>query len=261
MSAKDIFLRPITASEGNECIKRIHYSHSYCRNSQVHIGVFYQGVLEGALQFGPSLDRRKILGLVTGTKWNEVLELNRLAFSDNLPRNSESRAISISLKMLKKHAPQLKWILSFADGTQCGDGTIYRASGFVLTGIKKNTTIWEMDGEKFTNLSYRLGAGVAQRVNRATGKSSEVKTGASTMRHVTAAGGKPMPGFQLRYIYFLDPAYRARLSVPEIPFSAIAEAGAKMYKGKRGGSIDSDATGPQSVEGGASPTPPLQTET
>ena len=42
-----------------------------------------------------------------------------------------------------------------------------------------------------------------------------------------------VPGFQLRYIYFIDKKWRKRLTVPEIPFSAIDEAGAGMYRGKR----------------------------
>lgn len=41
-----------------------------------------------------------------------------------------------------------------------------------------------------------------------------------------------LSGFQLRYVYFLDKSYRKRLTVPELPFSAIDEAGAGMYKGQ-----------------------------
>lgn len=37
----------------------------------------------------------------------------------------------------------------------------------------------------------------------------------------------------LRYLYFIDKSARARLTVPEIPFSAIDEAGAGMYLGQR----------------------------
>lgn len=48
--------------------------------------------------------------------------------------------------------------------------------------------------------------------------------------YVKAVGGTILPGFQLRYIYFIDPAYRSRLKVPEIPFSRIDEMGAGMYK-------------------------------
>ena len=78
------------------------------------------------------------------------------------------------------------------------------------------------------------------------------------MKAYQDAGFEPLPGFQLRYIYFLDPSYRARLTVPELPYSEIERRGAGMYKGvKRGrGEIDN---APQSNEetGGASPTRPL----
>ena len=43
----------------------------------------------------------------------------------------------MSIKLLRKYAPQIKWIVSFADACSCGDGTIYRASNFVLTASRK----------------------------------------------------------------------------------------------------------------------------
>ena len=91
-NAKDILIQPISAKDANAIVKRFHYSGKVVNNSQLHFGVFYQGRCEGAMQFGPSLDKRKIQGLVAGTQWHEFLELNRIAFSDKLPRNSESRA-------------------------------------------------------------------------------------------------------------------------------------------------------------------------
>lgn len=243
-SAKDIVLKPISAQEANALVKRVHYSGKVVNNSQLHIGVYYNGKLEGAMQFGPSLDKRKIQGLVEGTGWNEFIELNRMAFSDTLPRNSESRAIGIAMRMLKKHAPHLKWVISFADGTQCGDGTIYRASGFVLTGIKENSTLGVFDGRVVSDFTMQKG------------------------KYILANGGKAaapkgfeyLSGYQLRYIYFLDPTARERLTVPVIPFSEIERRGASMYRGKpitRAGSILADATAIHAAEGGAAPTPAL----
>ena len=46
-------------------------------------------------------------------------------------------------------------------------------------------------------------------------------------------GATPIPGFQLRYIYFIDKSKRKDLTVPEIPFSKIDELGAGMYKGEK----------------------------
>ena len=47
------------------------------------------------------------------------------------------------------------------------------------------------------------------------------------------SGAKILEGHQLRYIYFIDKAYRKRLAVPEIPFSEIDKYGAGMYKGEK----------------------------
>lgn len=246
--AKDIVIKPIRAKDANRIVKALHYSGKVVNNSKVHFGVFLNSKCGGALQFGPSLDKRKTVGLVEGTLWNEFLELNRMALADWLPRNSESRAISVAMRLLKKHYPWLKWVVSFADACQCGDGTIYRASGFVLIGIKKNNQVWATpDGQRLLS-----------RVTVTKGKHVKENGGAS-MAAFAQAGWKPKRGFQLRYVYFLDPSARNRLTVPIIPFTEIERRGAGMYKGKPcAGSIDSDAPVVQTGEDGASLIPALQ---
>lgn len=162
-------------------------------NSQLHFGVYWQGKLEGCLQFGPSLDKRKMLDLVAGTQWHQFIELNRMAFSEALPRNSESRAIAICMKLIKKHAPQIKWVISFADATQCGDGTIYRASGFVLTSIKKNADLLLMpDGAVCHSIVFQ------DSQKASTDKRKYNKTpGVNSKKWATSIGAKPLEGFQL----------------------------------------------------------------
>lgn len=263
---KQIQINRIDSSSANAFVRRHHYSGKVASNSQLHFGAFLNGQLHGVMSFGPSLDKSKIQGLVAGTGWNEFIELNRMAFDEKLPRNSESRCISIALKLIRKNCPQIKWIISFADGTQCGDGTIYRASGFVLTGIKKNTTIWQApDGTIATDLSLRLGMrSSATRVSRQsmTMHKTQHFNGAASMKTFKDAGYKPLPGFQLRYIYFLDRSYIQKLAVPILPFSKIAEMGAAMYKGKniqRVGSLAAEQPGIIHPAGGGSiPTPTLQ---
>jgi hypothetical protein len=245
MSAKDIVLRPITSAEARKVVEREHYSGKTVQNSQLHIGVFYGGVLEGAMQFGPSLDKRKIAGLVRETGWHQFLELNRMAFSERLPRNSESRALGVAMRLIAKHAPQVKWVVSFADATQCGDGTIYRASGFLLTGIKSNNQVWELPDGK-----------VVSRTTMTKGQHTAGSSGAASMRAVVALGGKPIPGYQFRYIRFIDPTWRDRLTVPVVPFDKIPPE-CKMYRGSKMGGGPKGTGGDQPPDGGASPTPPL----
>jgi hypothetical protein len=269
-TAKDLLLKPITAADANRIVRSLHYSGKVVNNSQVHLGVFLDGRCGGALQFGPSLDKRKLVGLVEGTKWNEFIELNRMALADWLPHNGESRSLAVAMRILRKSYPWLKWVVTFADGAQCGDGTIYRAAGFVLTSIKRNDQIWQFPGGE---IATRMVATDTRRPQRGrllksagatfsrgdATKGGHIKeNGAASMRPFIDAGAKPIPGFQLRYLYFLDPTARERLTVPVLPYARIAECGAGMYRGKpRVGSAGSGTPAHQAGGGGANPTPAL----
>lgn len=209
--AKEIRVKVIPSKIANQFVKKHHYSGKVVTLSSLHFGAFLDKKLHGVMSYGPPMDKRNVLNLVKtnnigiNKKWNEMLELNRMAFNDYLPRNSESRCISISIKLIKKNAPQIKWLLSYSDATQCGDGTIYRASGFKLTQINKNGTIYKLAN----------GEVVAKR-----GDSKYNFTGA-----------KALKGFQNRYIYLIDK--KSKLNVEEISFSEIDKQGAGMYKGEK----------------------------
>ena len=212
---KEIDIRVIPASVANMFVKKHHYSGKVVPNSCLHFGAFLDGHLHGVLQYGPSMDKRQTIRLVEDTKWNEFLELNRMAFDDYLPRNSESYCIGATLRMIKKKAPHIKWVISFADGCSCGDGTIYRASNFVLTQIKKNNTIRvDENGNKISSMTITA---------HTTGnKQKELKENTKTL-----------DGYMFRYIYFLDKKCREKLTCEILPFSEIDKIGAGMYKGEK----------------------------
>ena len=68
-----------------------------------------------------------------------------------------------------------------------------------------------------------------------------------------------LKGFQLRYVYFLNPEAKKRLTVPILPFSKIDEMGAGMYKGKPKRLTEANS-GDQPESGGATPTQTLQSK-
>jgi hypothetical protein len=234
--AKDIIVKPIPSKDANRIIKSLHYSGKVVPNSQLHLGVFLDGKCGGALQFGPSINKRGTINVVKGTGWNEFIELNRMALADWLPRNGESRAISQSMKFIKKHYPHIKWVVSFADGTQCGDGTIYRASGFVLTDIRVNDA-----------LRYNPKTGEQMHVIQAHHKKISKEWRDNWVK---------LAGYQLRYIYFLHKEEINNLTVPIIPFDKIKEMGASMYKGKKTCPIGvtGNTSDSQSEDSGSNPT-------
>ena len=218
--AKEIVLKVIPSNIANNFVKKHHYSGKVVPNSQLHFGCFLDSKLGGVMSYGCPMDKRKMLSLVETQnktelkKWNEFLELNRMAFSDTLPKYAESRCIAISIKLIKKNAPHVKWIVSYADATQCGDGTIYRASGFILTSIKKNNTIIKLkNGNIVASMNYTKGKNILKQGGRAG----------------IPKGAKKLSGYMLRYIYLIDK--KSKLNVPVIPFSKIKEMGIGMYKG------------------------------
>lgn len=232
--AKDIILKVVPSKISNAFIRKHHYSGKVVNNSSLHFGVFLNGRMHGAMSYGPPLDKRKLLGTVEDTGWNEMLELNRMAFDDYLPKHSESRAIGISLQMIKKQAPQIKWVISFADATSCGDGTIYRASNFHLIDIKTNKSLYQLpDGTTIHDMT--LQSNPMQPRPELGGRSLFDITGGkySMKEYMEITGAKPMVGFQLKYIYFIDKTAKDRLTVPIMPFSKIDEMGAGMYRGEK----------------------------
>lgn len=208
--AKEIILKVIPAKIANEFVKKHHYSGKVVPNSTLHFGCFLDNKLGGVMQYGPSINKKGTINLVKNTGWNEFIELNRMAFSDYLPKYSESRCIAISIKLIKKNAPQIKWIISFADGTQCGDGTIYRASGFKLVGIVDNTAL---------------------RINPKTGEAMHVIQAHHKKISSEFRNWKPFKGKQLKYIYLIDKSMT--ISKEILPFSEIDKQGAGMYKGEK----------------------------
>jgi hypothetical protein len=219
--AKEIIVKVIPSNVANSFVKKHHYSGKVVPNSTIHFGCFLDNKLHGVLSYGNSMDKYKVGATVKNTGWNDFIELNRMAFDDYLPKYSESRCIAVTIKLIKKNAPHVKWIISFADGSQCGDGTIYRASGFQLIGLKENKQILEWDGKIIAKKTL-------------DNKNYPSINGKYFSRHLLETGqAKPIEGFQLKYIYFIDKLKINDLSVPIIPFSKIDEMGAGMYKGEK----------------------------
>lgn len=219
--AKEIIVKVIASKVANDFVKQNHYSGKVVPNSTLHFGCFLDNKLHGVLSYGSSLDKSKTIGLVENTGWNDYLELNRMAFDEYLPKYSESRCIAITFKLIKKNAPQIKWILSYSDACDCGDGTIYRASGFYLTLIKPNNELFLLpNGKKIHIMTIKSSKSIMS-------KYGNWKKYLDT-EHI---GWKKIIGFQLRYIYLIDKT--CKITVPILPFSKIDELGAGMYKGKK----------------------------
>ena len=94
-SAKDIIVRPGVEPDGALVTSSgDHYSgKALSKRYWLRLGAFpWRAQVIGVLTFGAPLDRRRANGILDGARWSSILELGRLAFRDDTPRNSESRS-------------------------------------------------------------------------------------------------------------------------------------------------------------------------
>lgn len=227
VTAKDLSVKIISPKIATDFIKNNHYSGKVAATGQVYFGGFFNNKLMCVAQWGRPINKYLHINIVKNTKWNEFLELNRLVCLDGTPKNTESRFIKVMLLLIKKNAPQIKWVISFADATQCGDGTIYRASGFSLISIKSSEQIYRLpNGDKMHLMGLQGGEYGAMRKKM-------LKMGYTNAKRfmVEVLKGEQIKGYQLKYIYLIDK--NCKLNVPTIPFNKIDEMGVGMYKGEK----------------------------
>ncbi|WP_312250997.1 Mom family adenine methylcarbamoylation protein, partial [Sphingobium yanoikuyae] len=74
ISAKDIRLMPIASRDANPLIQRLHYSGTYTRNAQLHLGAFIGDQCHGVMSFGPPMDKSKVLPLWTALPLQAALK-------------------------------------------------------------------------------------------------------------------------------------------------------------------------------------------
>lgn len=74
------------------------------------------------------------IGKPYGLAQGQVVELVRVALNGKQGKGRTSQAVSLSLKMLKKHCPMVRLVVSYADCDQNHLGTIYQATNWIYTG-------------------------------------------------------------------------------------------------------------------------------
>lgn len=143
-------VKEISRNIANELIVKNHYSKKFYNATYIHLGVFNNNKLLGCLQYGYAMNPASCGSVVKGTEMDEYLELNRMWLDDKLKRNSESMAISYSIKYIKKKYPKIKWIQSFADERCNCFGVVYQACSFDYYG-EHNAIFWTVDDKIYHN--------------------------------------------------------------------------------------------------------------
>lgn len=204
------FIKEIGRDLANEIIVNNHYSKKFYNATYIHLGVFINGELLGVLQYGYAMNPASCGSVVEGTQMDEYLELNRMWLDDKAERNSESKAISYSLRYIRSKFPKIKWIQSFAD-ERCGCfGIVYQACSFSFYG-EHISDFYELDGEVYHKIQFTV-----------TPKDKRYKA----VKHLIDRKDEAIKHSlrQFRYIFFIDKRWKKKCLLKELPYL-------KYYKG------------------------------
>ena len=192
--------------KANTVIIENHYSGKVYNATYIHLGVYVEGELKGVLQYGYAMNPASCGSVVEGTEKDQYLELNRMWIADDAGKYPESRAISASVKYIKRKYPKIKWIQSFADERCGGFGIVYQACSFSYYGEHK-AEFWEHpDGEVFhTSMITDSRMKGQPRYEKAVKAKSEGLLKKHSLR-------------QFRYIKFLDSKWKKRCKHQEQPY-------------------------------------------
>ena len=119
--SNDFYVKEINKNISNNIIIKNHYSKKVAgfATTYIYLGIYINNQLLGTLQYGFSMNPASAKNIVKNTGIYEHLELNRMWIDDKAGRNTESKAISYSIKYIRAKHPKIKWVQSFAD-ERCG---------------------------------------------------------------------------------------------------------------------------------------------
>lgn len=220
------------AEVGYDAIKyacmNYHYSKTIPTGKLVAFGVWENDKFIGCVIFGRGVGNAQIERY--GIPLTEGAELVRVALRKH--ETPVTKIVSIAIKLLKKHSPGLKILVSYADSRQGHLGIIYQAGNWVYTGKAKTTPDYLYKGKYYHVRS----------MNRM------IKNGKFTRAFVNSLPTRD-GGERLRYLYVLNDDMRQ-----------LVEGLRKPYPKNTRSESESKTAGFQSAEGGAVPTTTHQIE-
>ena len=136
-----------------------HYSQTVPA-TPLRIGVWEHNKFIGCVLF--SHGANKSIGSPYGLNQQECCELVRVALTTHA--NPVTKILSIALKLLQKHCPGIRLVVSYADKDQGHDGGIYKGGNWVYVGTVETGRCFIIKGKK-THPKSVHSKGIRQTIN------------------------------------------------------------------------------------------------
>jgi hypothetical protein len=143
VSKHDLKIDWATHAAAKYACENWHYSRCTPKFKQVWIGAWESGQFIGVLSFGRS--STPYLGTAYGLKTTECAELTRIALTKH--RTPVSKIMAIAIRMIQKQSPELRLLVSLADGMQGHYGGIYQATNWIYVGRSSSMKQWRFRGK------------------------------------------------------------------------------------------------------------------
>lgn len=149
---KKYYVKAVNSSKANKMTAYYHYSGVGFKKARHNLGVYRKedkklvGILQWGCSFQEGIDLSRYVK--DDIKKEEYLELNRFCMADSEGKNSESQAISLGIKWIKKNLPDVRLLVSYAGRKEGNYGYIYQASNWEYLGYFVSEGFWFVDGEE-----------------------------------------------------------------------------------------------------------------
>jgi hypothetical protein len=145
LKKRDVLPMPMDAAKN--FVYENHYAKITPSTTKAAYGLMVEGRLAGVSIWGYGVrPKHTIRKWFPGVAVLEYLELNRLCLLDEMPRNSESRFLSIVTGRIRRDFPEVKVLLSWADGLRGKPGYVYQACSWLYGGFINSEFYTTEDG-------------------------------------------------------------------------------------------------------------------
>ena len=138
---KWIELREVSSTVADRMVVAHHYSHKATSNRFLSMGVYAptisKGEMLGVIQLGYGIKPQQKYTWGHDVTGENAREFDRMWLDDRLPKFSETIVLSCLEHYLKVRFPDIKYLISYADGSTGRTGTIYKAGNYKQMGSVK----------------------------------------------------------------------------------------------------------------------------
>lgn len=125
------------STDTDQWLREHHYLHSTPAGAVIRMEFRDSEQLVGAMMWGRNTSPKQ--------DQKNVLCLTRMCFLDDAPKNTESHALAMARKYIRKHHPDIKGLVAYSSTGQGHEGIVYQADGWFEVSRSRNSKDYRKD--------------------------------------------------------------------------------------------------------------------